>query len=162
MAEWDNREIPRSCFLSVFMALFWIIWTPTTIFVTHLLLTGKGPAIFFFVWLIFGYLGVILIPASWFLRYTVERIEIGAQFYRHYYVNAKWLFPKHWPIDDITRIDFGHFDDESIKTLNIRKGSRRDMIAYFRKVLFEAIRAHLIEIGSKIEVIDWASDKQNK
>ena len=145
MAEWDNREIPRSCFLSVFMALFWIIWTPTTIFVTHLLLTGKGPAIFFFVWLIFGYLGVILIPASWFLRYTVERIEI----------------------DDITRIDFGHFDDESIKTLNIRKGSRRDMIAYwakdeFRKVLFEAIRAHLIEIGSKIEVIDWASDKQNK
>lgn len=130
-----------------------------TLFVTWLLFTGKGPAVFLSIWLIFGYAGVVLLPATWLLRYAIERIEIGDKYYRHYFANIPWWFPKKWAVDEITRIDFGYVNEESIATLNVRRRRQRDMIAYwaqkeFRRKLFDAIREHLAEIGSRIEVVD--------
>lgn len=88
-----------------------------------------------------------------------ERIEIGNKLYQHYFVNLPWWFPKQWDADEITQIDFGNYNYESITTLNVRRGRKRDMIAYwaksdFRKMLFEKIRTHLDEIDSNIPVVN--------
>lgn len=159
IAEWDNREIPRSCFLTVFMLGFWLVWTPVTLLITYLLFSGEGPALFFVIWLIFGYAGVIGIPLTWMLRWTIERIELDNKVYRHYYVNMPNWFPRQWPTDELTQIDFGHYDDESVTTLNIRRGRKRDMVACwakddFRQALFEVIRNHITELGIEVPVVD--------
>jgi len=127
--------------------------------VTYLLATGQGPALFLCFWLLFGYAGVVLIPLSWLLRHTVERVEFDNERYRHHHVNLSWWFPKDWSTGEITQIDFGHYDDESITTLNVRRGSKRDMIAYwanddFREFLFEKIRTHLAEIDAGIPLVE--------
>ena len=157
--EWDNREISRSCFLTIFMLGFWFVWTPVTLFLTYLLFTGEGPAIFLSIWLIFGYLGVIGIPVTWMLRWTVERIELDDKKYRHYHVGMPRWFSREWATFDLTQIDFGHYDEESITTLNVRRGGKRDMIAYwahdeFRQELFDTIRSHVDELGIKTPVVD--------
>ena len=43
-----------------FLSVFWLIWTPATAVTTYLAFTKLH--VFFFVWLLFGYAGVILIP----------------------------------------------------------------------------------------------------
>ena len=159
IVEWDNREIPRSCFLTIFMLGFWIVWTPVTLFLTYLLFSGEGPAIFLSIWLIFGYLGVIGIPMTWMLRWTVERIELDGKTYRHYHVGMPQWFSREWATEDLTQIDFGHYDEESITTLNVRRGRKRDMIAYwaqddFRLTIFDALRSHIAELGVDTPVVD--------
>lgn len=149
--------------MTVFYAGFWIVWTPATAFVTFLLVAGDGPWLFFCVWLIFGYAGVVLIPMTWVLRRTIERVEIDNAHYCHYFVSLPWWFSKRWSTDNITQITFGHFGEESIATLNVWQGRKRDMIAYwakneFRELLFERIREHLEEIGSEIPVINIDTD----
>jgi hypothetical protein len=99
---------------------------------------------------------------TWVLRYTVERVEIDNDQYRHYFVNLPWWFPIAWPAGEITKISFGTYDEESLTTLNVWRGWRRDMIAYwarneFREKLFEAIRTHLDDIGSQIPSITITS-----
>ncbi len=83
---------------------------------TYLLLTGDGPVLFLCAWLIFGYAGVILVPVTWLLRHAIERIEIDNEQYRHYFVNLPCWFPKQWDVDEITQIDFGNYDEESLAT----------------------------------------------
>ena len=159
IVEWDNREIPRSCFLTIFTLGFWIVWTPVTLFLTYLLFSGEGPAIFLSIWLIFGYLGVIGIPMTWMLRWAVERIELDGKTYRHYHVGMPQWFSREWATEDLTQIDFGHYDEESITTLNVRRGRKRDMIAYwaqddFRLTIFDALRSHIAELGVDTPVVD--------
>ena len=155
--EWDNRAIPRCWFTFIFLSLLWIVWTPITLFVTWRLVTGQLPVGTVF-WLLFGWAGVLLIPITWLMRYTIERIEIDDEFYRHYFVNIPWLSPKRWRMDQVTQIDFGHSDEESISTLNVRKKRSRDMIAYwaepdFREFLFHTIQSHLDEFECEIPVV---------
>ena len=121
--------------------------------------------LFLLVWLVFGYVGVIGIPMTWLIRNTVERVEIDNSYYRHLYANLPWWFPKEWKTKDVTRIDYGSYDEESITTLNVRCGWKRDMIAYrakddFRRLLFEALRTHLGEIHSSIEVVDLSTRRK--
>lgn len=163
VAEWDNRQIPHSRFTTVFLLGFWLLWTPATAFVTYLFFTGQGPWLFFCFGLVFGYAGVVLIPLAWLLRYTNERIEIDDNLYQHYFVDFPWLLPKKWKADEITSITFGHHDEESVATLNVWCGRKRDMIAYwakneFREQLFDRINIHLGRIGSKILVININAD----
>ncbi|MEE2643185.1 MAG: hypothetical protein VX768_21330 [Planctomycetota bacterium] len=159
VAEWDNRRIPRSCFTTIFFVGFWVFWTATTAFVTYLLFTAQGPWLVLCIWLIFAYTFVVLMPMTWVVRHTIERVEIDNKQYRHYFINLPWWFPKKWSADEITKITFGCFGEESLPMLNVWRGRKRDMIAYwaqneFREQLFEKIREHLEEIGSKIPVIN--------
>ena len=138
---------------------FWVVWTPLTLFITYLLLSGEGPTLFFLIWLIFGYVGVIGIPLTWMLRWTIERIELDDKTYRHYYANMPNWFPREWATKELTQIEFGYHDEESITTLSIRRGRKRDMIAYwahgdFRLILFDAIRDHVVAIGIETPVVD--------
>lgn len=138
---------------------FWIVWTPITLFCTYMLFSGEGPVIFLSIWLIFGYLGVFGIPLSWMLRWTTERIELDDKSYRHYHVGMPRWFSREWSTDDLSQIDFGHYDEESITTLSVRCGRKRDMIAYwanddFRLNLFDALRSHVAELGIEISIVD--------
>ncbi len=99
-----------------------------------------------------------MIPMTWVLRYTVERVEIDNNHYRHYFVTLPWYFPTEWAVDEITKITFGADVEGAITTLSVWRGWRQDMIAYwarteFREKLFEAIQTHLAEIGSQVPSI---------
>ena len=104
---------------------------------------------------------VVFLPLSWLSRFSSERIEISPTTYRHYCVNYPWLFPKDWPTDQISRIVLGRENGESIRTLSIYRGGRRDLLGYwttneFRQQLFALICEHFdrIELTSEIEAAD--------
>ncbi|MEO1528649.1 MAG: hypothetical protein AAFX06_24780 [Planctomycetota bacterium] len=162
--EWDNREIPRSRVLAFLLFSFWIVWTPFTLFATWRLFSGDGPTLFLCIWLVFGYLGVIVIPATWMLRWTIERIELDPETYRHYHVGMPSWFSREWRTAELTQINFGFDEEESISTLSVRRGRHRDIVAYwarddFRQVIFDALRDHLIKLGVGTPVVDMREEQ---
>lgn len=157
--QWDNRKIPRSWFITVVMAGFWIVWTPVTLLATYCFFLSFGSWAFFFflVWLVFGYVGVIGIPLKWVLRWSIERIELDDETYVHRYVNLPNWFSHEWPISEIAWIYYGRNNKESMTTLNVQYGNKRDMIAYwalddFRQTIFDAIQNHVSETEIKVAV----------
>lgn len=159
VVQWDNRKIPRSSLMTVFVAGFWFVWTSVMVFVTLSLITGGGLSWSSAAWLVLGYAVVALLPLAWALRRTVERVEIDDARYRHHFVDLPWWPPIQWDARDITKVTFGHCDDESNATLSVWCGVKRDLIATwatdeFRQRLFEEIRRHLARIGSDIPVVN--------
>ena len=158
--EWSNREIPKSGCLSVFMALFWLIWTPVTLFVTCLLFFGDGPKLFFVIWLLFGYLGVLLIPIWWSLRWARESVEFNQKSYKHRLIGYPKWFQRDWEIEQLTLIHYGHYDDEeSFPMLSVIKGKTRDIIACWASPdityeLFKVIKAFLESNQFDVSVVD--------
>jgi hypothetical protein len=156
VAEWDNRQARTFWFQTIFLATFLVIWTPATFGMTVQLILGNGPRWFLLIWLVFGYMGVIVIPIALWLRNSVERVEIDNSFYRHINVTHPGWFPTEWKVDNISRIEFTYGEST---TLTVHCGWKRKMIGVqaddaFRRFLFEAIRHHLNKIDSPIEVVD--------
>jgi hypothetical protein len=52
---------------------FWLIWAPVTAITTYLAYTERHP--FFFIWLVFGYVGTISIPVSILFKNRKQIIE---------------------------------------------------------------------------------------
>ena len=164
VVEWDNRDLAKSRFLAVVLPLFWIMSTPITAFVTWLLVKGEIWLVGGLLWLIVGYAIVILIPLTCLTQYSKERIELSETEYRHWHVTYPWFFPTRWRLADVSQIEIGRYDEkydlgESIVTLNIWKGSRRDIVAYwanneFRYEIFQIIAQHLGSTDYEIEVLD--------
>jgi hypothetical protein len=169
VAQWDNRQLKQDRFTVIFLTAFWVVWTPVTLLMTYNLIYVLGqertPKYWFGVammsiWLVFGYMGVILIPRKLLRLLSVERIEIDGSRYRHVLVNRPWLLSIDWDVRDISRIVYGkqrRASRESIATLSVHRGWRRDMIAYFapaefRWELFNQMRAHLKRIGSAVPI----------
>lgn len=158
--EWSNREIPKSVFLTIFIVVFWIIWTPATLFVTCLLLSGDGPWLFFVIWLLFGYLGMLGIPIWWTIRWARESVEFDEQSYRHHLIGYPKWFQRDWKMEQVTSIHYGHYDDEeSTPTLNVIKGKSRDIIAWWASPdttyeLFLVIKEHLESRDCDVSVVD--------
>ena len=166
--EWSNREIAKSTYLTIFLAVFWIVWTPTTFVVTWLLLFGDGPKLFFFIWLLFGYSGVFCVPLWWSMRWAKETVEFDRGSYRHGLVGyPKWL-QRDWKIEELTSIHYGACDDEgSPPTLNVFKGKTHDIIAWWAKPdiayqLFLVIKEFLEANGFEVPVTDGRETKHRE
>ena len=65
--QWDNRKIPRSWFITVVMAGFWIVWTPVTLLATYCFFLSFGSWAFFF----FG------LARFWLCRCHRDTVEVG-------------------------------------------------------------------------------------
>lgn len=58
----DCEPLKKDKFYIAFIIVFWLIWTPATAYVTWLAI--QEFSIFHLIWLVFGYIGVILLPLS--------------------------------------------------------------------------------------------------
>ncbi len=163
--EWDNRELPKSGCLTWSMIVFWMIWAPATCLMTCAFFMREEGRLFLGFWLIFGYVGTLGIPIAWTFRGTLENVETGPEFFRHYHVDFKWFFPTNWATKDIETIEYGFQEDESIISLVVRGPMKLDSIAYwatneFQRELFELIRAHLETLGSNIKCVDLTEEAE--
>jgi hypothetical protein len=71
----DPRDFRKDRFGIGFMVVFWLIWAPATAVVTYLAINDPKP--FFFLWLVGGYLGTIIIPASLFTMNRKQVLEVA-------------------------------------------------------------------------------------
>ena len=158
--EWDNRTISKNVFLATAMLVFWFIWTPLTVFLGWLLISGNGPTLFLSIWMIFGCLGVVIVPFVWATRWTVERIEIDDSTYTHSFTALPSWWQTAWRIEEIDEISFGrHSDEEVMDSLTVRSKHRTDIIAQWatsdaKRLLFDTIRDNLETLSSSISIID--------
>lgn len=116
----DPKVYPKYKFYLISMVLFWVIWAPATGVVTYLALTTQE--IFFYIWLIFGYLGTVLIPWSILsrnrkmtLKLTNDNVEIKGAGVSP---NSLIIFPK----KKLTELTLEYHDEsepESVYSLNI-------------------------------------------
>ena len=161
--DWSNKDIPKSLFLTIFVSVFWIVWTPATLFVTCLLLFGDGPKLFFVIWLIFGYIGVFGIPFWWSLRWAGESVAFDEHNYRHQLVGYPNWCQRNWSMKQVTQIYYGFYDEEeSLPTLNVIRGRSRDIIAWWAnpattRELFETIKDFLDSQDNSVVIIDDVS-----
>lgn len=129
--EIDPRLFRKDRFYALFLMLFWIVWTPATLFVTGLLASDGGPKVFLIFWLCFGWLGVLMIPYSLLTQNRKQRLTMSAG---RLLVSGTALLP--WRKREIGRSDLKsltleHHGDESVLTLNlfVRGWPQRVMLA---------------------------------
>jgi len=118
------------------LSIFWIIWTPITAAVTYLAFTK--PQIFFFIWLIFGYAGVVLIPLCLLRMNKPQILLIKGD---HLIIKGTGLpFQKdlHVGKDEIEALTLEHYDShepEAVWSLNLilkrTYSNKRIMLAPF-------------------------------
>ena len=155
--SWNNRTTAKQPFLGFFMVVWWIAWTPLTLFLTYLTFAERGlHLVMFLIGLILAWIFELGIPyallsrrwrESIFLDKTAITLTFSGPF-------ARW--PRVIPLGSILEIWIGHFgsgeDRESIVTLNIFLSEaaptwfRRQMVGYWlsyelKQQLFQAIEA---------------------
>ena len=118
------------------LSIFWIIWTPATAVVTYLAFTQFR--IFFFIWLIFGYGGVVLIPLRLLGMNKPQVLLFNGD---HLIIKGTgWPFQKtiHVGKDGIKALTLEYYEsseDESVWTLNLIQKrenlNKRIMLAQF-------------------------------
>ena len=144
------------------LVAFWLIWAPATVIVTYLAYTERHP--FFFIWLIFGYLGTIGIPVAIFFKNRKQVIEAAGDSLVVYgtmgYPWSKLRIYKR----DLQALTLEHYeedDPEAVYTLNLlqKPGIRtqRIMLASFvhpkdKAILFEEIREFLQKNGFEFQL----------
>jgi hypothetical protein len=163
LVEWDNRQIGRQPVLTFVLPLFWTCWTACTLVGTWFAY-ARGASWMDVAMLAVAYVGVFALPLTWLLRYTLERVEMSPQEYRHYYVRYPWFSPIRWPVSAITSIEVGHYvgaagEIDAVVTLCARSLGKRDIVAYWaddatKVEIFRAIDAYLTRIDSPIIRID--------
>lgn len=164
---WDNRVVSKASFAYWFMILFWLIWTPLTLFFTIVLFVAQidiGTTVFLILWLIGGWFGVVGIPYILAKRLTEERIEMDLVGVSWWAIGPYAGKRKTVPYYQIKELALGWYYDrdehESMVTLNIymKTGGRR-MLAYWlskeeKRHLYERIcqflEFHSIDIETKI------------
>jgi hypothetical protein len=155
----DPRRFRKDRFYTGFLILFWILWTPVTLFVTGFASTGEGPQAFLWLWLCFGWLGVLLIPWALLTRNRTQRLRMRAG---RLLVSGTGLLP--WTAlaidrDQIAALTLEAYDEESVLTLNLfLKGlfRRRVMLASLvhpegKEILFREIERFLHDHGFSFE-----------
>ena len=159
----DPRKYRTYRFYAGCMLIFWLIWTPLTLVVTYLACTQGNP--FLFVWMIFGYVGVVGIPLVILSRNRKQILEVVGDSViikgtgilptskiRIYGRNLRSLTLEHY--DDT-------FDRESVYTLNLLQKTgahpERIMLAQFvhprdKAIILEEIRTFLSNHGFHFNV----------
>jgi hypothetical protein len=155
----DPRDFRRDRVLIGIMVVFWLIWAPATAVVTYLAITDPKP--FFFLWLVGGYLGTIIIPVSLFRMNKKQVLEVAGD---TLVVDTLAIIPPFKVrIDklDLQALTLERYQGHSrhgdtVFTLNlIRKGSlwpKRISLAHYVKledqaIIFEEIKEFLQKNG---------------
>ena len=169
--QWDNRSIPKCRFQTIFSLVWWLIWTPLTVYVSCAVWPSGEHRYFWTLWLIFAFAGVLIVPYLWVFRWSTERIEIDSDTYRHHFVGFPFWMQRNWDVETITEIRWGIQDAESatpyISVIRSKSWSTvwsQDAIAWWattdtRRELFELLRDLLDSIGSPIPIVDDQSDE---
>ena len=151
--SWDNKNMQKDKSTFIFLVLFWIVWAPVTLFMTLLLFYG-GPVVFLSIWLLFGWLGTVLIPYSLLARSWQEWLSLTPETLSFGYTGFWALKPRILSVKNIREIAIGYCNDgadgESIVTLNVYDNTRmwnggRYMLAYWlspdlKEEIFNAIQ----------------------
>ena len=158
--EWNNRDFARMNALSIFLIVVWLFSIGLAGGSIYILVNGmnEGPDILMYFAIFMGVLFAVFMPFFWLKRYATERVEMTPKSYRHFHVEYPWLLPCNWPTAKITKIDFGFHtnqargDTETMVTLNVWRGWRRDMIGYW---LDEEDKGQLFKTISKyVELLE--------
>lgn len=145
--EWSNRDVPKDGCVFVFFVLFWIVWCPLTLAVTWLAFERREA--FFFIWLVFGWVGTLGVPYTLLRRYWSEVIEVSSRAVTHRCVGLLAPRPKVWRLELGLEIFLGFYDEESNCTLSLirsQNGStKRHLLAYWlspklKGAAFDAIK----------------------
>lgn len=158
--EWNNRRVPKDNFVFGALLLFWILWCPTTLFVTWL--AFQRLEAFFFIWLIFGWIGTLGIPYTFLGRSWFEAIVVGRETVAHELRGVCAPRPKVVSIGPKVELLLGFYDEESNLTLSLlgpKIGlTKRHTLAYWlspklKREVFDAIerfvRAAGIELATR-------------
>jgi hypothetical protein len=70
----DPRAYRPYRFYVGFLVVWWLVWAPGTLFVTVMAFSTREP--FLFVWLIVGYIGIILAPLAFLARNRQQILEV--------------------------------------------------------------------------------------
>jgi hypothetical protein len=158
----DPRDFRTDHFYTGCLVVFWLIWAPATAIVTWLAFTDHSP--FFFIWLIFGYLGTVGIPLALLNKNRKQTLEVSGE--SLIITGAGTLPTSKMRIhkQNLRALTLEHYDDsdqESVCTLNLlqKPGHRpaRIMLASFvhpkdKVVLIEEISTFLHSHGFVFEV----------
>ena len=119
--DWDNRQVRKDGCLLLFLVVFWIVWAPVTVLATCFLLLARDwfEGCILAIWLIFGWLGTLLIPYTVLARFWREWVEISNE--AICYGCEGFLAPraKRLPLTIILCIFYGHVGEDSFVTLSV-------------------------------------------
>ena len=147
------------------LIVFWIIWAPATIWVTAMAISDFH--IFWAVWLVFGYVGVLGIPYVMIQSRKPHRLEATDDALIVHGTGLPFTKVVKIPREQRIELHFGHYEDsnesESVATLNLISGNslwtKRIMISPLmhpseKRQIFRQIKAFLIDHGFNVEVVD--------
>jgi hypothetical protein len=125
---WNNRDVPKDNCGCVFLVFFWLIWAPVTVYVTVFFISqmmtwsledGIGSPLFFICWLIFGWLGTLLIPSTLLLRRTSEWIEISPTGIATGIYGLRGPMTRNHPFLPGMTVAIGFYEDDSMVSLSL-------------------------------------------
>ncbi len=161
---WDNRRVRKDRGLLWFLAVFWMLWAPLTVFITHKAAQEGG---MLWAWCVFGWAGTLLIPLSLGQTRARERVEMDA---RGLTWELSGCFPaarKAIPLAAIAEIRIGAIyknarNQECVVTLNIFEIARfekRHLVGHWlhpdhKGLVFERLRRFAAERAWPIRFTD--------
>ena len=105
------------------------MWAPVTLFVSSLALAAEGlDLVFFVVWLVFGWAGVVLIPYTRLMRRWRESVVVDSTAITLSSSGPLTRRSLAIPLDQIVEISIGYmgrFDGETLLTLNVIRSRAR-------------------------------------
>ena len=141
------------------LTVWWLIWVPATALVTYLAYAERH--IFFYIWLVFGYVGTVAVPYALLIRKRKQILEVSGKSLVVYYTGS--LFGPKIEIDkqNLKALTLEAYDEESGYSLNLfqKHGFRhhRISLANFvhpkdKAILMEEIREFLQKHGFVFDV----------
>ena len=124
--DWDYRRVPKDTWLFILVVFSWLVWFPLTLYGTAFfcmsIAEGEfGPFLFLIVWVLLGWLGVLMIPYGVLGRWSSEWIEISPLAITHGQRSVVWWpKPRTYRFDTGVQLLFGyHQSDESFAMLHL-------------------------------------------
>ena len=153
--EIDPKKYKQNIGYYVCLSIWYIIWLPATLGVTILLFLEPSN-IFLYLWLCFGYTGVILVPYTVINRNKKYVFKISKDELMIYGTKVFKRTPIILAKDEINSLTLEAYDEESFNTINIwyrkknagydnRIGFAEKINSKDKEVIFEELKTFLIE-----------------
>ncbi len=122
--SWDNQTAPKKRFLASALIVFWIVWTPLTLFLTILTFEARGlHLVVCVIGLGIAWAGEVLLPYALLQRRWCESILVDRTAITLTFSGLLARKRRVMQLDAIEEISIGHKDGtddrESIVTLNV-------------------------------------------
>ncbi len=161
----ENARRRPDAFYLIFLAFFWLIWTPLTGFAQYFAITDFHW--FFVIWLPFGYIGVLGIPWMVIQSLKPQKLEATPDALRIHGSGVPFRRVVDLPRDREIKLHIGHAEEDSegemVATLNLLSDAswyqRRIMISPLshpeeKPRLFRLIKSFLCENGFEVVIED--------